>query len=103
MLKSEILPVGSVVLLKNSTKKLMIMGLLQAKPEDTKRVYDYCGCVYPEGYMNSNNLYLFDEEQIERIYYRGFVDSEQEDFVNRVREILPKIYGARGKTEGNVQ
>ena len=103
MLKSEILPIGSVVLLKNSTKKLMIMGLLQARPEDMKRVYDYCGCVYPEGYMNPNNLYLFDEEQIERICFKGFADGEQEDFVNRVREILPKIYGSQGKTEGNVQ
>lgn len=99
MLKSEILPIGSVVLLKNSTKKLMIMGLLQARPEDMKRVYDYCGCVYPEGYMNPNNLYLFDEEQIERICYRGFVDGEQEDFLNRVREILPKIYGSQGNEQ----
>ena len=103
MLKSEILPVGSVVLLKNSTRKLMIMGLLQAKPEDMKRVYDYCGCVYPEGYMNPNNVYLFDEEQIERIYYRGFVNGEQEEFEKRVREILPKIYGSPVKTEGKVQ
>lgn len=101
MLKSEILPVGSVVLLKNSIKRLMIIGLLQAKPEDMKRVYDYCGCVYPEGYMNPNNIYLFDEEQIDKVYYKGYMDEEQEAFELRVREILPKIYGSQSKAEGN--
>ncbi len=101
MLKSEILPVGSVVLLKNSTKRLMIIGLLQAKPEDMKRVYDYCGCVYPEGYMNPNNIYLFDAEQIEKVYYRGLVDEEQKAFETRIREILPKIYESQRKAEAD--
>ena len=45
-----VLPIGSVVLLKNSTKKLMIMGFAQVAAENQEKVYDYVGCVFPEGF-----------------------------------------------------
>ena len=40
------LPIGSVVLLKNANKRLMIYGRLQ-KAEDSDSVRDYIGCLYP--------------------------------------------------------
>ncbi len=89
MITKEILPVGSVVLLKNSTKKLMIMGVLQAKPDHLDQVYDYCGCLYPEGYMSADRIYLFNEDQIETLYYPGYHNEEQDAFEARLREILP--------------
>ena len=61
---NDLLPIGSVVLLNDSEKRVMIMGFCQAKPEDTTKVYDYCGCLYPEGYMDSEHIYLFNHEQI---------------------------------------
>lgn len=42
----ELLPIGSVVVLKEGTKKLMIIGRLQANPK-TKNLYDYAGCPWP--------------------------------------------------------
>lgn len=38
----ELLPLGSVVVLKEGTKKLMIIGRLQQNVK-TKKVYDYAG------------------------------------------------------------
>ena len=39
----ELLPVGSIVLLKGGTKKTMIMGVLQTDEEHPETVYDYMG------------------------------------------------------------
>lgn len=89
MITKEILPIGSVVLLKNSSRKLMIMGVLQAKPDQLNKVYDYCGCLYPEGYMSADKIYLFNEDQIEALHFKGFRNEEQEEFEARLREILP--------------
>lgn len=40
----DLLPIGSVVTLKEGTKKLMIMGRLQQNMK-TKKIYDYAGCL----------------------------------------------------------
>lgn len=90
---NELLPIGSVVLLKESEKRLMVMGFCQAKPEDTSVVYDYCGCLYPEGYMDADNIYLFNHEQVEQVYSIGYIDEEQLAFRPRVSEILYQLKG----------
>lgn len=46
------LPIGSVVLLKNGTKRVMILGYLRYRAGDQTRIYDYCGCTYPEGFIS---------------------------------------------------
>ncbi|MBQ9065731.1 MAG: DUF4176 domain-containing protein [Blautia sp.] len=93
MITKELLPAGSVVLLKESTRKLVIMGVLQARPDSLERVYDYCGCLYPEGYMDAEKIYLFDEEQIDKVFHYGYRDEEQEEFEKKLREILPEVKG----------
>ena len=55
----DLLPIGSVVTLKEGTKKLMIMGRLQQNMK-TKKLYDYAGCLWPEGYMDKEHCYVFD-------------------------------------------
>jgi len=91
MITKKLLPVGSIVLLKDSTKKLVVVGVLQAKPGSLERVYDYCGCLYPEGYLEAEKFFLFDEEQIEEICFMGFSNEEQEEFERRVREVIKKL------------
>lgn len=51
----DLLPIGSVVTLKEGTKRLMIIGRLQQNVR-TKKVYDYAGCLWPEGYMDKGFL-----------------------------------------------
>lgn len=70
------LPAGSVVLLKDSTKRVMIIGFLQIRQDDQSRIYDYSGCLFPEGYQDSEHVYLFDHEQIEKVYSVGYMDEE---------------------------
>ncbi len=84
------MPIGSVVLLKNSTKRLMITGFLQATPEEKDKVYDYCGCLYPEGYQDSSHVYLFNEDMIEKVYAVGYMDEEQFAFSQRLMEAIER-------------
>ena len=45
-----LLPIGTVVLLKNSKKRIMIIGLLQKQIKDGEEIiWDYSACFYPEG------------------------------------------------------
>lgn len=37
----ELLPIGTVVSLKNGTKKLMVFGILQSIQEQSDKEYDY--------------------------------------------------------------
>lgn len=76
-------PIGSVVLLKESSKRVMIIGLKQ-KQVDSDKIWDYSACLFPEGVINPDKLYLFDNEQIQRLYFVGFQDGESLDFLEKL-------------------
>lgn len=79
------LPLGSVVLLKNSKKRVMIIGY-KSKVSDNDKVWDYSGCLFPEGVINANKLFVFDDSQIERLYFLGLQDTESMTFLNVLSE-----------------
>lgn len=76
----ELLPIGSIVLLKNGKKRLMIFGIKQTDNQ-TGIEYDYIGVLYPEGNMGETAQYLFNHENIDRICFRGFEDEERNEFI----------------------
>ena len=92
-MKIEYLPIGSVVLLNESVKKVMIMGFAQASPDNVEQVYDYCGCLYPEGYMDPNKVYLFNNEQIAAVYSIGYMDAEQHEFADKLATVMAQVRG----------
>lgn len=44
-MEKEFLPVGSVVLLKGGTKRVMVTGFCSVDNDDTTKIYDYTGCL----------------------------------------------------------
>ena len=84
------LPIGSVVLNKGGSKKVMIVGYYQFKKGDNTKIYDYVGVIFPEGYMSAEYLVLFDHENIERIYSLGFQDQQRIEFEPRLRAAIEK-------------
>ena len=76
---SKILPFGTVVSLKNSNKKLCIIGVNQI-PVNSNKMYDYCACLHPYGYLNPEDIFLFNKEKIEKIYFYGYYDEQLKDF-----------------------
>lgn len=87
-MREKFLPIGSVVLLKGGTKKAMITGFCSIAAEDKTKVYDYSGCTYPEGYLNSNQICLFDHDQIEEIYFIGYEDEEEKEFKISLNDVI---------------
>lgn len=94
-----LLPIGTVVLLKNSTKRVMIIGLLQKQLKEGKEViWDYSGCFYPEGYMGPDKTFLFNGTQIEKVFAVGYQDEEQFAFKVRIDEVRRELLSL-GKEE----
>ena len=58
------LPIGSVVLMKDAKKRVMITGYAVTSPETGNKVWDYIGCLYPEGVISPEKNLLFDHNQI---------------------------------------
>lgn len=75
----DLLPVGSVVLLKNAKKKLIIIGIMQINNENGKK-FDYLAVTYPEGYIGSGNNFLFNHVDIDEVVFEGYADTERESF-----------------------
>ena len=81
----DLLPIGSVVLLKNAKKKLMVCRRIQVDLNSgEEKIYHYSGCLYPEGLIDPDKLFLFNNEDIERVYYIGMQDEEEFRFRNYV-------------------
>lgn len=81
----ELLPIGSVVLLEEGKKRLMIYGVKQIEQE-TGEEYDYIGVVYPEGNMGQGTQFLFNHEQIKEVYHRGYDDEERQEFIRKLSD-----------------
>ncbi|WP_077596324.1 DUF4176 domain-containing protein [Oceanobacillus kimchii] len=90
------LPIGSIVYLKEGTSKLMILNrapILPTENEEQKDVmYDYSGCIYPQG-LDPNNVLYFNEENIDKVVSEGYKDEEEERF--------QEIYDSWMKENGN--
>lgn len=83
------LPIGSIVLLKEGNKKLMIFGIMQSEQnEKESQEYDYIAVPYPEGNMGQDYQYLFNSEDIDTIVSRGYEDKEREEFLEKLTDYL---------------
>lgn len=79
----ELLPIGSVVQLKDGKKKAMIFGIKQTD-KGTGQEHDYIGVVYPEGNLGEGLQFFFEHENIAEVFHRGFEDEERERFVAKL-------------------
>ncbi len=83
----DLLPVGSIVLLKDGQKRLMIAGIMQNDAGGTGENFDYLGVLYPEGHIGEGFQYLFNHEDINEIIFRGFEDEERAEFLKKLTNL----------------
>ena len=79
----DLLPLGSVIWLKDAERPLMIFGVKQEN-SDTHEEYDYIGVIYPEGNMGPDSQFLFMHDDIEKVVFRGYEDTSREEFIKRL-------------------
>ena len=86
-IKQKYLPVGTVVLLENGTKRVMINGFCTMDANKPDKIYDYSGVLFPEGSLSSDQTLLFDHSQIVRVDHYGLEDQEEKDFKVKLVQI----------------
>ena len=86
----NLLPIGSVVLLRGAKTKLMIMGRILSN-DAMEEIYDYVGCIYPLGMTGEDNNYFFNREDIEKVFFVGFQDEEELNFRSEVLAELGEL------------
>jgi hypothetical protein len=86
-----VLPIGSVVLLKGGDRRLVIIGNCISKEDDDSRVFDYAGALYPDGFEDPDSIYMFNAEDIERIYCVGYMDEDSKKFLQDMETITKEL------------
>lgn len=77
----ELLPIGSVIILRGGVKKLMITGIKTALKVEPEKAYDYVGVLYPEGFLGEQGNFLFNHGDINDIIFTGYTNPEREEFL----------------------
>lgn len=81
------LPIGSIVLLKEGNKKIMIFGRKQIHIK-SKEMYDYVACFYPEGNINEDYTFLFNHEDINEVIFKGYEDNDEIEYNKKLNEVV---------------
>lgn len=87
-IKEKYLPIGTVVLLEGGTQAVMIFGFCSVANDSDGTVYDYCGCLYPDGLMSSDEILLFNHDSIVQVYHYGYEDNDEIAYKQRLKEAM---------------
>lgn len=86
----NMLPIGSVVLLKGGNKRVMICGRIQVRGGENK-IYDYSACYFPEGLVDADSTFFFDRDAIDSVFFIGCQDQEELQFRRDVLDTLGEL------------
>ena len=100
-IKEKFLPIGTVVLLKDGIRKLMITSYCpmpkgEAYNKDGKielgpdTMFDYGACCYPEGIISNKQTYMFNHNQIREVCYMGYESEDSKKFDSILKEEINK-------------
>ena len=97
----NLLPIGSVVLLKGGIKKVMIIGIKQIREEEPEKEYNYIGVLYPEGFLGADANFLFNHEDINDVVFTGYDNPERAEFLAFISEAYSKLVSGGSDTEAS--
>lgn len=83
----NLLPIGSVVKLQDMEKELAVIGILV---NNAGVKYDYIAVPSPEGYIDAEHMYVFNHEDIKKVNYLGYMNSEFQLFRRTLAQSLEK-------------
>lgn len=99
-----LLPLGSVILLKGGKHKLMITGhnvSYEINPNGKNQYFDvdgrkplifnYMGVIWPEGDVALDRVALFNDDDIGKVYFKGFIEEEPEDINEKIDNKIKEI------------
>ena len=100
MEENRLLPLGSVVYLREGTKKVVIIARgLVVRNGDGLVFFDYGGVPYPEGLQDEKMAY-FQHEAVVKVVHKGYHDDDDEMTVTKIMDYM-KVHSDIPK--GNVE
>ena len=81
----NLLPIGSVVKVREMQRPMMIYGVIQ-KDIATEKVMDYISVLWPEGNGGAGTQFMFNHEDIEKVYFKGLNLLERDRFIEALVE-----------------
>ncbi|MFR9271948.1 MAG: DUF4176 domain-containing protein [Clostridia bacterium] len=86
------LPLGSIVVVKGSAKKVLIIGrAVIGTMHGESRYFDYVGCTYPEGLVGDAVLYV-NHTDLDEVIQRGYEDEEEERMQRYIKEQVEQLH-----------
>lgn len=86
----ELLPIGTVVILKDGEQPLMIYGIMQSDGNSglfkKAKEFDYVSVPYPQGNLGPGMSFLFNHEDIKEIIFRGYENEERNAFLDELSD-----------------
>lgn len=86
-LEKDFLPVGSIVSIRFSKEKYMIMGFCTIDAK-TKKVYDYSAVRYPVGFESLDNVCMFNRLVVKKVHHLGYINYEHSSYIKKIEEVL---------------
>jgi len=93
--EGKFLPIGTVCSVIGKNNKVMITGFFSIEYTGNIKMFDYKGCVYPEGLLLENKSCSFNHSDIEKIDYLGYITEDYKkfnDILNRQQEEKAEEY-----------
>lgn len=80
-MKEKFLPIGTVVKLNGSDRKAMILSYLifPTGKAENRTMYDYGGCTFPQGVIDSKTAVGFNHSDIAEIVHMGLEDDDYKE------------------------
>lgn len=92
MREEKYLPLGSVILVTGSVKKILLIGRgAVSTQEGQTRYFDYVGVTYPEGLVGDTILYI-NHEDIAELIFRGYEDEDDKRMQDNLKEHVAGLF-----------
>lgn len=93
MENEEMLSIGTIVKLKDAKKLAMIVGfsMVDSTDENKVKIYDYLGCVYPQGIFNGDFNIYFNSGDIEEVVFKGYSNEDDKKFKTAHKKMMEEM------------
>ena len=88
MSKMNYAPLGSVVVLKGGTQRMIIIARgLNVQDNGETYYFDYGGALYPQG-LTGDQMAYFNHDAIGRIFFEGYRDDDNDIMNEKLNEYV---------------
>lgn len=100
MEENKILPIGTVVSLKNAdnVNVMIISRCISLTFDENSYYFEYSGCLLPKGLVG-NGVASFNTEDIKEVIYQGFIDDEELTEQQNILEWLKSTTAQKANTQ----